>query len=154
MATVYIIVRHGYEYNDTWFDLRADDITAVSQLEDGQLAHDECERLNGEFAREEGEITGYGCRVLKPFRVLPLKNSAPASKTAHVIVRQGVEYNDEYYYQPEDEATVETVAYRDKAKAQKIVDELNGKSLRENPDMTTESGEAILPYTLAEIEVV
>jgi hypothetical protein len=71
---------------------------------------------------------------------------------AFVIVKQGYEYNDEYYEKHDSPDEIKQ-AMTNKVKALDILDRMNGKFLRENDDLTTEDGQVLIPYKLVEIDV-
>lgn len=71
----------------------------------------------------------------------------------HIIVNKGYEYDDEYYHEPESEADVETIGYTDAKQAEDACDRLNGKHLRENPEVVTEDHQAIVPYKTVTVEI-
>jgi hypothetical protein len=71
---------------------------------------------------------------------------------AFLIVKQGYEYNDEYYEKHDSPDEVQR-AMTSKTKALDLLDRMNGKFLRENDDLTTEGGQVLIPFKLVEVEV-
>ena len=72
--------------------------------------------------------------------------------TKYIIVRQGYEYDDNFY-ELNEELSLEGDVFEMSPQAQLVCDRLNGQHLREFPSCVDEYRRAVLPYKVIQIEV-
>ena len=68
----------------------------------------------------------------------------------YLVVKKGLEYNDEYYDE-RDGYEIDSKLLKDKEQAEKIADDLNKKAV-ENEWYTNESGDVLVPYKVITVE--